>query len=181
MILLTVAGVLCHVAYGCAARGQGGACVAARRRVSLRASGCADRNRDGACAALRRAAPRRLDTAQPVNNCLGIVLYCIVVATCVMTFLQGARRAGCALAVDTFAPRVRRRQAPRRAVIRLLSRRAAAAPLRRASVGVVRARRGRGGTRARARTHAHAQFPARLLACRRCTRCLFAPPFLRVS
>jgi hypothetical protein len=34
---------------------------------------------------------RSLDTTQVVNNYMGIVLYAIVVATCIITFLQGAR------------------------------------------------------------------------------------------
>ena len=38
--------------------------------------------------------PRSLDTTQAVNLYLGIVLYGIVIATCIMTFLQGARRGG---------------------------------------------------------------------------------------
>ena len=42
----------------------------------------------------RALSPRSLDTTQPVNLYLGIVLYGIVIATCIMTFLQGARRGG---------------------------------------------------------------------------------------
>ena len=33
-----------------------------------------------------------LDTTQPINNYLGIVLYSIVILTCTMTFLQGVHR-----------------------------------------------------------------------------------------
>jgi hypothetical protein len=45
----------------------------------------------------------RLDTSKLVNNYLAIVLYCIVVATCAMTFLQGMRTHPC---VCVFTPGV---------------------------------------------------------------------------
>jgi hypothetical protein len=179
MILLTVAGVLCHIAYGCARSGAAHVGRVASCFTSVRA----DRKRRVACGAAARAAPRRLDTSQPVNNYLGIVLYCIVVATCVMTFLQGAHpdvarvactRSRCALA--SLAP-----HAPRRAVI--CGARAARTLLQRCCAHL-RAPRAR--ATAAACTHdmharACAQFPACLIACRRSAPlCLAALLFLHL-
>lgn len=70
MILLLCAGVLCHIAFACASPP-----ISVNRRL-LRSPGLT-------------AASCRIDPAHaPANNYLGIVLYAIVVITCIFTFLQ---------------------------------------------------------------------------------------------
>ena len=79
MILLLIAGVLCHIAYRCAHRLP----FAHQMTPELRT-----RHIHALTRLVLPLSTCSLDTTQAANNYLGIVLYCIVVITCTFTFLQ---------------------------------------------------------------------------------------------